>query len=362
MDGPISKAPTTGTSLSSWTSKDLYSPSFILGFGVDPPRPPKEGHEWVWFPEGYWAEREYRPINSGNRKSTDNKIWKRRRRSAKSQSGGGGSGHDSEPVTESPKTLAPGNPGTPVLSKKEEEGEWLAPKYRGFFPTQPTMSPPEETKPDVPIKAHYQFPSLSWKGLSTSLQRAREKRKSGGSDHSQHQESALRSVQSFLDQIPADSKINDTSEIKKDARGNAKGRRIRFGKKPIITRRKKSFQSSHSFTASIDETLAGDDNSKPRPKSALPAIILPAPPQIWASQFPGGEATRVHTPPLREDTADGKKRGFFFDVNGPLTDQGERSGSTTSTRGTKHTPASQQQGDGSGGSRGNKSTNPTREW
>jgi parafibromin len=25
---------------------------------VDPPRPPREGMEWVWFPEGYWAERE----------------------------------------------------------------------------------------------------------------------------------------------------------------------------------------------------------------------------------------------------------------------------------------------------------------
>ncbi len=25
---------------------------------ADPPRPAKEGHEWVWFPEGYWAERE----------------------------------------------------------------------------------------------------------------------------------------------------------------------------------------------------------------------------------------------------------------------------------------------------------------
>jgi parafibromin len=25
---------------------------------IDPPRPPREGHEWVWFPEGYWAERE----------------------------------------------------------------------------------------------------------------------------------------------------------------------------------------------------------------------------------------------------------------------------------------------------------------
>lgn len=24
---------------------------------TDPPRPPKDGFEWVWFPDGYWAER-----------------------------------------------------------------------------------------------------------------------------------------------------------------------------------------------------------------------------------------------------------------------------------------------------------------
>jgi hypothetical protein len=28
------------------------------GHPADPPRPAREGMEWVWFPEGYWAERE----------------------------------------------------------------------------------------------------------------------------------------------------------------------------------------------------------------------------------------------------------------------------------------------------------------
>lgn len=31
---------------------------------VDPPRAPKSGYEWVWFPEGYWAEREIRGFMS----------------------------------------------------------------------------------------------------------------------------------------------------------------------------------------------------------------------------------------------------------------------------------------------------------
>lgn len=29
---------------------------------ADPPRPAREGMEWVWFPEGYWAERERREL------------------------------------------------------------------------------------------------------------------------------------------------------------------------------------------------------------------------------------------------------------------------------------------------------------
>jgi parafibromin len=57
---------------------------------VDPPRPPKPGHEWVWFPEGFWAEREIRrftpPINvtkqkSGNKSTGQNSQITEKRRS-----------------------------------------------------------------------------------------------------------------------------------------------------------------------------------------------------------------------------------------------------------------------------------------
>lgn len=34
----------------------------------DPPRPPREGFEWVWFPEGYWAERERPELSPGKQK------------------------------------------------------------------------------------------------------------------------------------------------------------------------------------------------------------------------------------------------------------------------------------------------------
>jgi parafibromin len=43
---------------------------------VDPPRPPRAGFEWVWFPEGYWAERE-RPGISPSKQTTKKKWWNR---------------------------------------------------------------------------------------------------------------------------------------------------------------------------------------------------------------------------------------------------------------------------------------------
>ncbi len=47
------------------------------------------------------------------------------------------------------------------------------------------------------------------------------------------------------------------------------------------------------------------------------------------------EATRVTTPPLKEDTIDGRVRGLFFDISGPSeSDRQQGSESTSSTRGT----------------------------
>ncbi|KAK7996969.1 hypothetical protein PG989_005009, partial [Apiospora arundinis] len=83
MDGPTSRLPSSVTSSITNSStpntvralpatqslRDLhnsrvsFSPSFSIltaptSYGVDPPRPAKDGYEWVWFPGGYWAERE----------------------------------------------------------------------------------------------------------------------------------------------------------------------------------------------------------------------------------------------------------------------------------------------------------------
>ncbi|KAL7627466.1 hypothetical protein AAE478_001659 [Parahypoxylon ruwenzoriense] len=71
---------------------------------LDPPRPAKEGHEWVWFPAGYWAEREI--IENPGKVM---KHFKWRKRSGKSSSG-----RDTQDDTEhSPQPLT-----TPFLTEE----------------------------------------------------------------------------------------------------------------------------------------------------------------------------------------------------------------------------------------------------
>lgn len=64
---------------SSWTSEALHA-----RHPADPPRSPKQDYEWVWFPEGYWAERPLSSFNpshqsqvSSSRQTTRPKWWNR---------------------------------------------------------------------------------------------------------------------------------------------------------------------------------------------------------------------------------------------------------------------------------------------
>ena len=74
---------------------------------VDPPRAPKSGYEWVWFPEGYWAEREIRGFmptpsvtkhNWWNRSSGQKSQMSRKSQSTrKSTNGGNDENNDKAP-------------------------------------------------------------------------------------------------------------------------------------------------------------------------------------------------------------------------------------------------------------------------
>ncbi|KAI1776926.1 hypothetical protein F4818DRAFT_440321 [Hypoxylon cercidicola] len=93
VDGPTSRLPSSSVASVATTnraSRQNMKESFKSAPAtpnsnssyVDPPRPAKEGHEWVWFPAGYWAERE---VIEAPGKAI--KLFKWRKRSGKSSSG-----------------------------------------------------------------------------------------------------------------------------------------------------------------------------------------------------------------------------------------------------------------------------------
>ena len=193
------------------TAAAANTPSCPLNtFGVDPPRPAKEGFEWVWFPEGYWAEREFRllpqPVTdtaAGNKTSDTVKGWKSwRRRSGKSGSGSGREreSHEYDSTTISPRTMlttvvgtGPNSPISPFLSEEAHvhslqypeshlivtgaravsagESEWLVPEPKVLVSTKTS---PEDVKPNINVRPRRRFPSLSWRLQGISSQNTRD--------------------------------------------------------------------------------------------------------------------------------------------------------------------------------------------
>lgn len=92
MDGPTSRLPsssvasvTTAHLTTRRSMKETFNSAPVTPNAntyMDPPRPAREGHEWVWFPAGYWAEREI--VESPGKVM---KHFKWRKRSGKSSSG-----------------------------------------------------------------------------------------------------------------------------------------------------------------------------------------------------------------------------------------------------------------------------------
>ncbi|KAI0395887.1 hypothetical protein F5Y17DRAFT_169444 [Xylariaceae sp. FL0594] len=126
MDGPssryssLSTAPVTVSHFSSHAVAPrqniqglVSSAPPVLPSNMDPPRPAKEGHEWVWFPAGYWAERQL--VESPSKESI--KPFRRRKRSAKSSS------ELSPKTTPFPAQLI----GTRLEKKSDSAGKRLSP-------------------------------------------------------------------------------------------------------------------------------------------------------------------------------------------------------------------------------------------
>ncbi|CEJ87901.1 hypothetical protein VHEMI04546 [[Torrubiella] hemipterigena] len=92
-----------------------------------------------------------------------------------------------------------------------------------------------------------------------------------------------------------------------------------FGRAPW--RHKESLDSTSTVSSSVRDVLRGA-TPPTTPTNMKNQRKIDA-------QFPGGEAIRINTPPLDEDTADGRPRGFFTSTTPP--GDGSRSQPSTPT-------------------------------
>ncbi|KAF4970780.1 hypothetical protein FSARC_2250 [Fusarium sarcochroum] len=108
--------------------------------------------------------------------------------------------------------------------------------------------------------------------------------------------------------------ITKTGNWQKDSVRKSKIRRKLFGRAPWV--RKESGDSYTSVTSSVREILKGETP----PSSPFSSYTSSLHANCVDSQFPGGEALRIKTPPLAEDTASGQPRSFFTEMIPPSED------------------------------------------
>lgn len=119
---------------------------------VDPPRPPKYGFEWVWFPGSYWAEREIiiSPAESPSR-SLDSKL---RRWKAKSSKGSQGSVDlEQSPISPRESESRRGSGGSITTYSPQPQTPYRAERDLVQTLQQPSDSPEKESLGGYPFHA-----------------------------------------------------------------------------------------------------------------------------------------------------------------------------------------------------------------
>ncbi|KAK8028930.1 Cdc73 family RNA pol II accessory factor, partial [Apiospora marii] len=351
------------------SSKSSRTPS---SYGVDPPRPAKEGYEWVWFPGGYWAERERVDLPRHSSHSTRHFKW---RKKSDRNSSSRDTGESDSTLQGSPKVLEPTMQSAsqaPLASPWLSEEAHVASLQQPAPPQQPATQhhpisetgsskrtfngsgseseviPARRTPPSVRARSPLRSPSQDLQVAPNQAKKILEESvvySRPGTIHATHPRILLRSARLFADSLlqkttrKKESKNNDayTQNTLEGARqrlanpgnrssplsrittllreenskspSNGTRQRKLFGKAPW---RKASAGSDASATSSILEVLRGH-TPQSSPVSETAAFVESS--KRYCKDYPGGEATRVDTPPLRESTEERPPRSFFFDTS-----------------------------------------------
>ncbi|KAK5987938.1 hypothetical protein PT974_12074 [Cladobotryum mycophilum] len=373
QDGAFTNTSSAANSAMSRGPRD----SSVTAFGVDPPRPPREGYD------------------------TGSRFWKWRSRSTKSAS-------ESEAVNEVPHShssiSAPQSRyeqpqvWSPYLSEsahvfslqhpaaaaaaglrsstshQSSESVLVSPASRCVWsddipesvsPESTTYTSTQTVSPDTPLLSPRALYMKAKKEIEAKLKnkkhgdtllipgieiRSMSQRKQkyeylpAISDDLRRVQSAGDGTRSFL----FSQHISKTKTWYGDDSGASKIARKIFGKAPW--HRRESGDSFINISSSIKAVLRG----RSPPSTPTASLSYTNSFQFGNNPFPGGEAVRVSTPPMDEDTADGKPRGFFTAMTPPILQNGTETVFGTTASSTRS------------GSRysihGNNMTSQPREW
>ncbi|KAI1762921.1 hypothetical protein GGR53DRAFT_396333 [Hypoxylon sp. FL1150] len=409
MDGPVSRLPSS--SVASVTTANLaahrsvkesfdsapVTPSSNSSYN-DPPRPAKEGHEWVWFPAGYWAEREIVEApgkvirhfkwrkrsgkGSSGRATEDDAFWDQTQRTPKlpsipnsfiteesyvislqrppaSRQGTSSESGSAFPLLRTPQAELP----SPYLTEEAHvlslqrsplshhmnshangsgNGTSLSKLSRpiqsspltiekGDSDTTPTPVPTPlsisigqsrripSSSPPLSLAVPDDKPKKSFIARLLPEHRPRMKKIHSDNDAYDFTACAIEGVREQLlahrSQSPPTPIMSRVASLLLRDEGGGVGKRTwsrplkLFGKSPW--HRQTSAGSEASATSSLRDALRGQTPTA-SPASDAGPLKLPD------LQFPGGEARRVKTPPLREGNQHRcQPRSFFFDIATP---------------------------------------------
>ncbi|KAI0453080.1 hypothetical protein F5B21DRAFT_526312 [Xylaria acuta] len=357
---------------------------------IDPPRPAKEGCEWVWFPAGYWAEREVVEIPP----KESIRLFKWRSRSGKS---------GSESPNNSPRT--PLTAHSFLESRMEKSTDYLTERRPQTRTATSSESGgycfPLNHMPDAPLPSPYlteesHVQSLQWPSIDASTRNGSisgssviksrttvspsplhfssadddvesdtivaftpdsqgiannsaditntgllSSKAGGGKEvkpkksfiswrmFSEHRRK-LRRSQASSDEYPGDNMAHiqpprpqspARSPLRKESTVSDKSRKSRKSRSAkLFTKarwnRKFSSSSGASTASSVHNSIRSQSSVvTPGSERGETSAISNA----WASEYPGGEAMRVQTPRIIQNSLDHFPRSFFSDLTPPST-------------------------------------------
>ncbi|TAQ84088.1 hypothetical protein B7494_g7589 [Chlorociboria aeruginascens] len=303
------------------------TPESLPRASINPPRPARDGFEWVWFPEGYWAEREAHEIarKKNAQRPKIRQSWFNRY--VAPESNGIASGEQDQPAIPDSSQVKVELP----LGKSSDR--------RWPLKSQDSQTTSQKSRSHKLLKYfQYKLPGLSHSGRDEGL--CSRTKRGMASRFPNKQKLALDSssipstpsiasgttmiLEGATNYLDRAERMRNHGHHPKTSNSSSLNSRVRPGFGLAPWHRKSSSDSVISVSSSIHDLLMGrpplsTPNPDPDPEMQYGGQKGKEYSKVEISDphdptFLPSEATRINTPPIFDSA---EPRGFFFDLSPP---------------------------------------------